>query len=76
MKEMGIQAIGDRVYMLEMIKLLKNKKRELETTAAKWSGETPAGGCGKFAFECHAPPCQLQMLSSLAFARKNCLLRG
>ena len=45
---MGIQAIGDRVYMLEMITLLKKKKRELETTAALWSGETPADGCGKF----------------------------
>ena len=43
---MGIQAIGDRVYMVEMIKMLKKKKLELETTAAKWSGETPAGGCG------------------------------
>jgi len=45
LKEMGIQAIGDRVYMLEMIQLLKKKKRELETTASLWSGETPAEGC-------------------------------
>ena len=47
---MGIQAIGDRVYMVEMIKMLKKKKLELETTAAKWSGETPAGGCGMCIF--------------------------
>ena len=47
---MGIQAIGDRVYLLDMISLLKKKKRELETTAALWSGETPADGCGMFDF--------------------------
>lgn len=54
LKEMGIQAIGDRVYMLEMIKVLKKKKKELETTAALWSGETPAGGCeySKSIFHC------------------------
>jgi len=59
LKEMGIQAIGDRVYMLEMIKLLKKKKRELETTAAKWSGETPAGGCeySKSPFHCFRRYC-------------------
>ena len=45
---MGLQAIGDRVYMLEMINLLKKKKKELETTASLWSGETPDGGCGTF----------------------------
>lgn len=45
LKEMGIQAIGDRVYMLEMIQLLKKKKIELQTTATLWSGETPADGC-------------------------------
>jgi len=45
LKEMGIQAIGDRVYMLEMIQLLKKKKKELMTTATLWSGETPADGC-------------------------------
>lgn len=47
---MGIQAIGDRVYLLDMIKMLKKKKRELETTASLWSGETPAPGCGMFFF--------------------------
>lgn len=47
LKEMGVQAIGDRVYMLEMIGLLKKKKKELETTVALWSGEMPAPGCGK-----------------------------
>lgn len=54
LKEMGIQAIGDRVYMLEMINVLKKKKKELETTAALWSGETPAGGCAysKSIFHC------------------------
>lgn len=45
LKEMGVQAIGDRVYMLEMIGLLKKKKKELETTVALWSGEMPAPGC-------------------------------
>ena len=47
---MGVQAIGDRVYMLEMISFLKKKKREMQTTAALWSGETPAPGFGKFKF--------------------------
>uniref|UniRef100_A0A7M5X4L7 SAM domain-containing protein n=1 Tax=Clytia hemisphaerica TaxID=252671 RepID=A0A7M5X4L7_9CNID len=45
LQEMGIQAIGDRVYMLEMVQLLKKKKKELQTTATLWSGETPADGC-------------------------------
>eukprot|EP00794_Sanderia_malayensis_P012135 gene12135-13388_t len=45
LKEMGIQAIGDRVYMLDMITLLKKKKKELDTSATLWSGETPAPGC-------------------------------
>ena len=48
LKEMGVQAIGDRVYMLDMIGMLKKKKKELETTASLWSGETPAPGCGEF----------------------------
>lgn len=54
LKEMGIQAIGDRVYMLDMIKLLKKKKKEMETTASLWSGETPNGGCeySKGIFHC------------------------
>ncbi|XP_002164997.2 uncharacterized protein LOC100198390 [Hydra vulgaris] len=44
LKEMGVQAIGDRVYMLEMISFLKKKRKEMQTTAALWSGETPAPG--------------------------------
>ena len=48
MKEMGVNAIGDRVYMLDMILLLKKKKKELESSATLWSGETPAPGLGKF----------------------------
>ena len=47
MKEMGVNAIGDRVYMLDMILLLKKKKKELESSATLWSGETPAPGLGK-----------------------------
>ena len=42
-----MQAIGDRVYLLEMIGLLKKKKKELQTSASLWSGETPAPGCGE-----------------------------
>jgi len=44
LKEMGIQAIGDRVFLLDMINLLKKKKKELQTTASLWSGETPVSG--------------------------------
>ena len=44
---MGVQAIGDRVFMLEMIGMLKKKKKEMQTTASLWSGETPAPGCGR-----------------------------
>lgn len=45
LKEMGVSAIGDRVYMLEMIGMLKKKKIEQQTTATLWSAETPADGC-------------------------------
>jgi len=45
LKEMGIQAIGDRVFMLDMISMLKKKKKEMQTTASLWSGEMPAAGC-------------------------------
>ena len=44
---MGVHAIGDRVYLLDMIGLLKKKKKELESTATLWSGETPAPGIGE-----------------------------
>ena len=45
---MGVHAIGDRVYLIDMIGLLKKKKKELETSATLWSGETPAQGFGMF----------------------------
>ena len=47
---MGVQAIGDRVFMLEMIGMLKKKKKEMQTTASLWSGETPAPGFGRRSF--------------------------
>ena len=52
LKEMDVRAIGDRVYLLDMISKLKKKKMELETTAALWSGETPAEGIGKNKCNC------------------------
>ena len=42
-----MHAIGDRVYLIDMIGLLKKKKKELETSATLWSGETPATGFGE-----------------------------
>ena len=50
LKEMGVHAIGDRVYLIDMIGLLKKKKKELETSATLWSGETPATGFGKCSY--------------------------
>jgi len=45
LKEMGIQAIGDRVLMMEMISVLKRKKTIMENNAVLWNGSTPSGGC-------------------------------
>jgi len=53
LKEMGVHAIGDRVYLIDMIGLLKKKKKELETSATLWSGETPATGFAYSKGCCH-----------------------
>ena len=51
LQEMGVQAIGDRVYMIDMIRMLKKKKMEVDTSATKWSGDTPVG-CTQYCFPC------------------------
>ncbi|XP_048581049.1 uncharacterized protein LOC116614205 isoform X2 [Nematostella vectensis] len=43
--EMGIQCLGDRLKLMDLIQLLKKKKKEAELTTAQWSGVTPSAGC-------------------------------
>merc|ERR1711973_23886 len=42
--EMGISCLGDRIYLMELITLLKRKKKEAELNASLWSGVVPAPG--------------------------------
>lgn len=61
--ELGITCLGDRIYLAELIGLLKKKKREAELSAAKWSGVTPAPGiaykedCGECCLAYLCPCC-------------------
>ncbi|CAH3034731.1 unnamed protein product [Porites lobata] len=61
--ELGITCLGDRIYLTELIGLLKKKKREAELSAAKWSGVTPAPGiaykedCGECCVAYFCPCC-------------------
>ena len=45
LKEIGVSVIGERLYILKQISVLKKKKKEMDSTATLWSGETPTGGC-------------------------------
>ena len=45
LKAMGIKAIGGRVYLFQLLTLLKKKVMDLENATPLWSGETPTGGC-------------------------------
>lgn len=61
--ELGITCLGDRIYLTELIGLLKKKKREADLSAAKWSGVTPAPGiaykedCGECCLAYLCPCC-------------------
>ena len=61
--ELGITILGDRIYLMELIGLLKKKKKEVELSAAKWSGMTPAPGiaykedCGECCLAYFLPCC-------------------
>lgn len=61
--ELGISCLGDRIYLTELIGLLKKKKREADLSAAKWSGVTPAPGfaykedCGECCLAYFCPCC-------------------
>ena len=61
--EMGITCLGDRIYLMELIGLLKKKKKEAELNASLWSGVVPAPGlaykedCGECCVTTCCPCC-------------------
>lgn len=44
LKEMDIKAIGGKVYLFQLLNLLKKKVTEVESPSPIWRGETPYGG--------------------------------
>ena len=60
---MGITVLGDRIYLMDLIMLLKKKKKEVELSSAQWSGVTPAPGiaykedCGECCLAYCCPCC-------------------
>ena len=63
LEEMGITVLGDRIYLMDLIMLLKKKKKEVELSSAQWSGVTPAPGiaykedCGECCLAYCCPCC-------------------